>query len=1298
MKIQLIRTFQLTCLASWIGASASVADTITLSGSKDTFISTYASNNNSGGMLWFDVGADGGQVGPPGVRRGLIKFDLGAIPAGSTITSAVLRLKAVRIPPGGAGSTVDLFRLTADWGEGNNSDSSNGGPAQPGEATWASRILGTSDWSEAGGSADALATASASTAVDLTAGPFSWSGPGLVDDARYWFTNSPQNFGWLLRSQDEATARTVRGFGSTEDAANAPALEIGYSPAPVLNSPPTVAIFNPTNGAVFTAPATVTIEAAAEDADGSVASVQFFDGTNLLGNAVISPFSVTVPLFPGSHSLSAVATDDGGASTTSSHVSISVGNTTIANPIPERVPKGSLAIELETIADGMASPLGMAVPDDGSGRMFVYDQDGRVYVVIGKTRLATPLLDIRNRLVVLGAYDERGLLGLAAHPNFAQNPYIYTYTSEPVNGPADFQNGVANNHQSVITEWRISVGNSNTVDLASNREIMRIDQPQSNHNGGTLRFGPDGFLYVTLGDGGQANDVGSGHVAGGNAQDLNRIWGKLIRIDVNGVNAANGKYGIPAGNPFVGTNAVPEIYAFGLRNPFAFSFDQGSGQIFLADVGQGKVEEVDIITIGGNYGWNLREGRFWFDSATGSLVTAPVRPPPPGLIDPIAQYDHDDGSAIIGGYVYRGAALPPLAGRYVFGDWGSFGTPSGRLFYLDETNGVKEFRIGGQDRPLGIWLKGFGQGADGELYVFGSRWLGPSGSTGRMLKVVPLPTELTASSIAPINGTNMALSWGGGAGPFAVQRRQSVTDRTWGNATITNARSAVVGQAGSAGFFRVSDAARLPSIPFTAYLSGGGERPVNNSLGTGFGILVLDGNTLTFNLSYKDLSGPARNGHIHGPATTSGSVGVLVDLSPYNGGGWGVTGIISGVIVLTDAQKAHLMAGLTYVNLHTDAFPGGEIRGQIAPVNMQLELTGGRENPAVATAGRGLGNAALVGNQLTLNVTYSDLSAPATASHIHGPATPGQNASVLIDLAPYRVGGVYGSSGALSGTVTLSPAQLANVIDGLTYVNFHTANHAGGEVRGQIVPQATAVPATVFLSGLAEKPTPLVNSAAGNGTLSLEGNLLTFNITYTGLSGTATGAHIHGFTNTTGNASVIVDLAPFNGGSFAASGTVSGVVLLNNTQRDALLGGLTYINFHTAANPAGEMRGQIAPVAMTATLSGGNERNTPVQTPGKGSGTFALIRDQLAVAVTYQNLTTNATASHIHGPAGFLQNASVQVDFAPYNAGGYGVSGAISGFVPLTVSQLLNVIDGQTYVNLHTANNSGGEIRGHVLK
>ncbi len=255
-----------------------------------------------------------------------------------------------------------------------------------------------------------------------------------------------------------------------------------------------------------------------------------------------------------------------------------------------------------------------------------------------------------------GNYDERGLLGLATHPNFTENPLLYTYTSEPSSGPADFPTvlteGTTNNHQSVVAEWRLEPSTGSQVDPATRREVLRIDQPQSNHNGGTMRFGPDGLLYISLGDGGAADDQGNGHSAGGNAQDTSNILGSIIRIDVDGRTSVNGRYAVPADNPFVNVAGVDEIYAYGLWNPFSFSFDRSTGQLCLADVGQNKIEEVDLIEKGRNYGWNLKEGAFYFDpngAGSGYVTTVPVGPVPSDLVDPIAQYDHDDGTAVIGG-------------------------------------------------------------------------------------------------------------------------------------------------------------------------------------------------------------------------------------------------------------------------------------------------------------------------------------------------------------------------------------------------------------------------------------------------------------------------------------------------------------------------------------------------------------------------------------------------------------------------------------------------------------------------
>lgn len=432
----------------------------------------------------------------------------------------------------------------------------------------------------------------------------------------------------------------------------------------------------------------------------------------------------------------------------------------IPDPIPAPIAKGSVTVELTPVVTGLVAPNVLVPAPDGSGRLLVADQSGQIGIVDGGG-LQGLFGDLSGRLVSLSpGYDERGLLGLAAHPDF-NNPQspgfhkVYTYTSEPVGGPADFTvplpPSTSFDHQSVVNEWQTSAADPLLIDTGvAPREIMRIDEPQSNHNGGMIAFGPDSNLYISLGDGGAANDVGDGHTAGvGNGQDTSNVLGTILRIDVGGNDSANGQYGIPADNPFVGGGGVPEIFAYGLRNPFRFSFDHPTGDLLVADVGQNNIEEIDRVVNGGNYGWNVKEGTFLFDPASGD-VTADSPGMPSDLIDPLAQYDHDEGIAVVGGFVYHGTAIPELTDKYVFGDFSlGFSSPAGRLFYADlDTGLIQELTLGLDDRELGLFVKGFGQDANGELYVLASTALGPSGTTGVVLALVPVPEPATIGLLA----------------------------------------------------------------------------------------------------------------------------------------------------------------------------------------------------------------------------------------------------------------------------------------------------------------------------------------------------------------------------------------------------------------------------------------------------------------------------------------------------------------------------------------------------------------------
>jgi glucose/arabinose dehydrogenase len=422
----------------------------------------------------------------------------------------------------------------------------------------------------------------------------------------------------------------------------------------------------------------------------------------------------------------------------------------IPDPVPESIGPTPFAVRLAPLATGLTSPnWGIAAPGVLPSRMFVTDQPGYVWSISIRTGERFVFLNVRDRLVPLGiagpgTFDSRGVLGLAFHPQYASNGLLYTYTSEPPTVPADFPlpAGVAATHLNVVTEWRVpSPGKSDAVvDPASARVLMRIAFPSFDHNGGCLNFGADGLLYISIGDGGNGDDQGPGHSPQGNAQDPSNPLGKILRINPLKRDSPNGQYGIPTGNPFVGVPGfLPEIYAYGLRNPWRFSFDTQTHLLYASDAGQASVEEIDLIRKGGNYGWRWREGGFFFDpnGDDPGFVTDEDPGAPEGLIDPIAQYDHDEGRATIGGFVYRGTRVPYLAGRYIFGDFSRGAGSDGRLLTTNFTEGViREVQIVGQPN-LGFALMGFGQDSAGEIYALGNLTSLPTGATGVVAKILP---------------------------------------------------------------------------------------------------------------------------------------------------------------------------------------------------------------------------------------------------------------------------------------------------------------------------------------------------------------------------------------------------------------------------------------------------------------------------------------------------------------------------------------------------------------------------------
>jgi glucose/arabinose dehydrogenase len=415
---------------------------------------------------------------------------------------------------------------------------------------------------------------------------------------------------------------------------------------------------------------------------------------------------------------------------------------------------------LKLLAEGFAAPIALTSLADFSGRLLVADQAGAIFVLDrGGQRREEPFLDLREKLVRLNAgMDERGICGLALHPKFRSNRKFYVAYNAPLRStaPPDWNSTMR------LSEFRASEDDAAIAKADSERVLLEIDKPDWSHNSGRIAFGPDGFLYFTLGDGGAPNDVGRlGHAPEGNGQNLNTLLGKVLRIDVDG----GTPYRIPADNPFAdGKKGRPEIYAYGLRNPWGLSFDRaGRHELIVTDVGQERWEEINLIVNGGNYGWRLREGFDGFDPK--NPRTAPAETPKTGadgspLIDPVLVYKtfrgvKEDpasfGASITGGYIYRGKALPHLAGRYVFGDWSrNMGFPDGTLLVATRPeNGGPAGRWSAEslavtDHPDGrikafVWA--FGEDQDGELYVLTNGANLVSGTRGKVFKLVPAPRD-----------------------------------------------------------------------------------------------------------------------------------------------------------------------------------------------------------------------------------------------------------------------------------------------------------------------------------------------------------------------------------------------------------------------------------------------------------------------------------------------------------------------------------------------------------------------------
>jgi glucose/arabinose dehydrogenase len=365
-----------------------------------------------------------------------------------------------------------------------------------------------------------------------------------------------------------------------------------------------------------------------------------------------------------------------------------------------------ITLKVQELMGSLEAPTALAFP--GNGDIWLTVQKGQIRVIKNGKMTEAPLLDLSSKMIkVNNGYEERGLLGIALHPKFKTNRKFYVFYSAPSSNKSD--------HKDVIAEYKAS--SAGPIDPESGRIILTAEKPQGNHDGGCIQFGPDGYLYITFGDGGGQGDK---HGEIGNGQNMNTWLGKILRVDVN----TKSGFTVPKDNPFVGRKDVkPEIWAYGFRNPYRISFDKATGLLFAGDVGQDLWEEVDIIKKGGNYGWRLTEGTHCYNPATGCDMK--------GIILPIDEYSHKVGISVMGGYVYNGKLAPVLKSKYLFADW------SGPVFYLQKAGaGWQRGTVVLENLKQNSKITGFGEDPSGELYVLTNSDTGPGNSSGSLYKIV----------------------------------------------------------------------------------------------------------------------------------------------------------------------------------------------------------------------------------------------------------------------------------------------------------------------------------------------------------------------------------------------------------------------------------------------------------------------------------------------------------------------------------------------------------------------------------
>jgi glucose/arabinose dehydrogenase len=511
----------------------------------------------------------------------------------------------------------------------------------------------------------------------------------------------------------------------------------------------------------------------------------------------------------------------------------------------------SVSIGLDPVVNGLSNPVYITHAGDGSGRLFIVEQAGRILIFQNGSLLTVPFLDIRGRVASGG---EKGLLSVAFHPDYVTNRrFFINYTA---NRP---------DLKTIVAEYQTRADNPNVAD-PNERVVLQIDQPFENHNGGQLQFGPDGYLYIGMGDGGSGGDPQ------GNGQNQGSLLGKLLRIDID----HGSPFAVPPDNPLLRDSDADEIWAYGFRNPWRFSFDRVNGRLFLADVGQSSFEEVDIVDRGGNYGWNIMEGAHCFSPPAGCIST--------GMELPINEYDHSLGNSVTGGYVYRGKKYPALAGTYLFGDFGS-----SRIWGLAETN--RETWIRTELFRPGFNISSFGEDESGEIYVVdyggtiyrirvmnsqvgnGPQELIPSSIRSddftSLLSVINRDSESNSVSVTArredgsVSGTlRIAIGPGGFFRSSDILGSLNLPNGSFGPITVQSSNgkalstvSEVRSLAGAAGFFAGQSVARASNERIIVEVADTGERGTPGTFRTNLGINNLGLSIATVRASLFTSSG-----------------------------------------------------------------------------------------------------------------------------------------------------------------------------------------------------------------------------------------------------------------------------------------------------------------------------------------------------------------------------------------------------------------------------------------------------------